>query len=201
MSDNEFNDVLLTLLKSRYDVQKSKSEGYANDLNNVQSEFVKRNKSLTQLLSGYIKEKEDRVKINKRLKITLFIVFVGLLLGLTVGIIVVFCKINFNQINVVAVTGLVSACVTYIGSLLAILKIMAKYLFPCDEEKDTIDMIKTVLQNDNQVEEMLTERLKGNREVISNTLREYKKLYDEGILEETEYKSLKEKILSSYVKD
>ena len=201
MSDNEFNDVLLTLLRSRYDVQKSKSEGYANDLNNVQSEFVKRNKSLTNLLSNYIEEKENRIKINNGLKITLFVVFVGLLLGLTIGIIVVFCKIDFNHIKIAAVTGLVSACVTYIGSLLAILRIMAKYLFPCDEEKDTIGMIKTVLQNDNKVEEMLTKRLKENRSVISNTLREYKKLLDEGILEENEYKTLKEQILSSYVKD
>ena len=37
--------------------------------------------------------------------------------------------------------------------------IISKYLFPFDEEKDTIEMIKTVIQNDVQVEKIMSEAI------------------------------------------
>lgn len=52
---------------------------------------------------------------------------------------------------------------------------MSVYLFPL-EERNTIDMIKTVIDNDAKLEQTLSAHVERSRYVYLNTLTKYKKV-------------------------
>ncbi len=194
MSDEKnafYHIVLDELLNSRYDNVSTKDENYAEQLKSVHKEFVKRNNKLTGLLDDYIDNRRERIKTNDFLKKFIFWLFVVLLVLLTVAVVIVFIKVDINNANIASVASLVSVAVTYLGSLLSIFKIMSTYLFPIDEEKDTIEMIKAVIENDIKVEQIMSDAIKENESSDTNKLKIFKELYDEHILNEKEYKELK----------
>lgn len=195
-SDKIFFDVLSDLWKSKYDSKSTKNEEYAEQLIAVHNEFVKRNEQLTELLTEYISDRKQRIDTNKFLKKFIFWFFIGLLSVLTIGVVVVFWKIDVNSSSVTSVLSLLSVAATYLGSLLSIFKIMSQYLFPSDEEKDAIDMIKAVINNDVKIEDMMSKAIKENQQSSIEKIKECKKLFDEGFLTENEYLDLKAKFIS-----
>ncbi len=195
-SEKTFFDVLGDLWKSKYDSKSTKNEKYAGQLIAVHDEFVKRNENLTDLLTHYIDDRKKRIETNSFLKKFIFWFFIGLLCALTIGVIVVFLKIDINSSSVTSVLSLLSVSATYLGSLLSIFKIMSQYLFPRDEEKDAIDMIKTVINNDVKIEEIMSRAIKENQQSYIEKIKECKKLYDDGLLTETEYLDLKARFIS-----
>lgn len=195
-SDKIFFDVLSDLWKSKYDSKSTKNEEYAEQLIAVHNEFVKRNEQLTELLTEYISDRKQRIDTNKFLKKFIFWFFIGLMSALTIGVVVVFWKIDVNSSSVTSVLSLLSVAATYLGSLLSIFKIMSQYLFPSDEEKDAIDMIKAVINNDVKIEDMMSKAIKENQQSSIEKIKECKKLFDEGFLTENEYLDLKAKFIS-----
>lgn len=198
MNDN-YKQVLNLLLSSRYDDISTKNEKYAKQLTSVHEEFVARNKELTSLLSGYIAQREKRVRTNSFFKKFLFWTFIGLLILLTLTIIIVFIKVDYNNMDVSSIVSLLSVVATYLTSILSIFKIMSKYLFPADEEKDTITMITSVLSNDLKVEEIMTKAIDNNNNSDFNTLQKYKELFDSQVITNEEFEKLRNKIISKYI--
>lgn len=195
-----FKEILMDLISSNYDDTSTKDEGYAKQLIAIHSQFVKRNTELTKLLSNYIIRRDERVKTNAFFKKFLFWTFVGLLVLLTLTIVIVFIKVDLNNItNTSSVVGLVSVIVTYLTSMLSIFNIMSKYLFPSDEEKDAIDMISTVISNDLKVEEIMTNAIDNNNNSNLAILNQYKELLDNGIITTDEFEKIKNKIISKYI--
>ena len=192
---DKFEDILVELLSSRYDEKSTTDEEYANQLKSVHQEFVKRNKKLTSLLENYIEDRKKRIKSNDFFKKFIFWLFVGLLIILTVVLIIVFTKADINNPSFATVVSLGSTLGTYLASVLSIFQIMSKYLFPPDEEKDTIEMIKAVIQNDVEVERMMSDVIKETRNIDVDRLVEYKKLLDNRIIEPDEFNELKSKVL------
>ena len=197
MDDQRFRNVLLDLITSNYDSRPTKNEKYAEQLVNVHVEFVNRNKKLSSLLEDYITDRKKRVDTNTFLKKFLFWCFVVLLLSLTAVVVITFISVDINEIDITSLASLFTVAVTYLASLISIFQIMSKYLFPIDEEKDTIEMIKTVVGNDIRVEELMSKAIHDNRNHEIQLLREYKQLLQDGIINENEYSILKESILKS----
>ncbi len=192
---NIYDDVLIDLLKAKYDIKATTNEDYAKQLYAVHKEFVNRNTSLTRLLNDYIDQRKERIKTNNTYKKWLFRIFVGLFIVLTLSVIFIFIKTDFNNTNIDTVISLVSVAVTYLVSILSIVKIISQYLFPVNEEKDAIEMIKTVIGNDVDVEKMMSGAIDKMRKVDVQTLREYKKLEEDKIITKEEFDKLKKDIL------
>lgn len=201
MSRQNLNDMLRELLAYNRDDKSTKNEEYARQLVNIHEEFVNRNKSLTNLLNVYIEQHNKRTKSNAFLKNFIFWFFISILAILTITISLVFIKIDYNNANLTSVTALISAAITYIGSVLSILKIMSKYLFPIEEEKDTISMIKTVINNDIEIEKIMSESIKDSFQKDNQKelelLIEYKKLLDVNGISKEEYEKLKKSVIKS----
>lgn len=158
MADDKFLVTLAELLGSNYDNKPTETEEYAKQLQSVHVEFVKRNEKLTSLLEDYITQRKERIRTNNFLKKFIFWFFVGMLGVLTITV-VFFVAFNITIKTIPAMVSLISVSATYLASLIGIFQIMSKYLFPVDEEKDTINMIKAVINNDVQVEELLSKAI------------------------------------------
>lgn len=197
---DKFDNVLLDLLKSRYDSNKTTNESYAAQLVAVHKEFATRNAELTTLLKDYITQRRVRVTQNTQYKKWMYIIFVGLFVALTVAVIFVFCRTDIDNANIEGIVSLVTVAATYLSSVLSIMKIMSKYLFPVDEEKDTIEMIKAVIKNDIEVEKIMSDAIDKAKNIDAEKLRECKALFDENILTQNEFDRLKADILNK-VKD
>lgn len=194
MADKNFLFTLAELLSSNYDNKPTENEEYAKQLVNVHAEFVERNKKLTTLLEDFINQRRKRVETNNFLKRFIFWFFVSMLGVLTIAV-VIFVVCNANVSTIPAVVSLISVSVTYLASLIAVFEIMSKYLFPIDEEKDTISMIKTVIDNDVQVEELMSNAIDKSSQNDIERLKMLKELHDNSIITNEEFKELKEQVL------
>ena len=90
---------------------------------------------------------------------------------------------------------LLSVSVTYLASLIAVFEIMSKYLFPIDEEKDTITMIQAVINNDVQVEELMSEAIDKSHSEVIERLKLLKQLCDENVLTDEEFNEIKKNLI------
>lgn len=196
MSDNRasYKDVLWELMTSKFDSKPTKNEEYAEQLMNVHAQFVNRNGKLTDLLDDYIKQRRERVRTNNFLKKFIFWFFIALLAVLTMAV-VGYILCNRNSDSIPAMVSLLSVSVTYLASLLAVIEIMSKYLFPIDEEKDTISMIQAVINNDVQVEELTSKAIDRSHSEVIERLRTLKQLCDEGVLTEGEFNEIKKNFI------
>lgn len=189
-----YRNVLLELLSSEYDRKSTKNQKYAEQLMRVHTQFVERNRKLTELLDDYIKQRRERIKTNNRLKIFIFWYFIIQLTILTCAV-VTFIISNRYIRSTPSMVSLLSVSVTYLVSLIAIFEIISKYLFPVDEEKDAINMIQTVINNDIKVEELTSNAIDKNHSGIIEKLKELKQLYDDGILTEGDFTDLKRNLI------
>lgn len=192
---SNFKEILYELLQSDFDERATKDEDYAKQLKNVHNEFVRRNRKLTTLLDDYMGHRNKRINSNGFFKKFIFWLFVVVFLTLTVVVVIVFLTTDINNPNVTTVISLLSVAGTYLASIMTVFQIMTKYLFPPDEEKDTIEMIKTVINNDVEVEKMMSEAIEESGNVYINKLREYKKLLDENIISNEDFNALKEQTI------
>lgn len=189
-----YKKVLWDLLTSNFDSKSTENEEYAEQLMNVHAQFVKRNGKLTDLLDDYIKQRRDRIKTNSFLKKFIFCFFVVLLGVLTIAV-AIFIICNRSIDSVPAMVSLLSVSVTYLGSLIAVFEIMSKYLFPIDEEKDTISMIQAVINNDVRVEELTSDAIDKSNSSVIERLKMLKQLYDDKILTEEEFNEIKKNFI------
>ena len=113
---------------------------------------------------------------------------------LTIAV-VVFIVCNRNSNSIPAMVSLLSVSVTYLASLIAVFEIMSKYLFPIDEEKDTITMIQAVINNDVQVEELMSKAIDKSHAEIIERLRLLKRLHDENVLTDEEFNEIKKNLI------
>lgn len=144
---------------SAHDEQSTTDEEYAGGLLKAHDQIVKRNILLTKLLESYIDSHSKKVSENRWYKRIMFIIFLGVFVAFTAVTLWMFLRTDFSNADIPQVVSLLSVGATYIGSIFVAYEIMFKYLFPTDEEKDMISMIKTVIENDLKVEEFTSLRL------------------------------------------
>lgn len=157
------------LVESEPDGQSTTDEKYAEGLLKAHDQVVKRNILLTNLLENYIKSHSEKIAENRRYKRIMFFTFVGAFVLFTGATLWVFLRTDFSSADIPQVVSLLSVGATYIGSVFVAYEIMFKYLFPSDEEKDMISMIKTVIENDLKVEEFSSIRLAGRTTKVQDS--------------------------------
>ncbi len=192
--NSSYKKVLWELMTSNFDSNPTRNEEYAEQLMNVHAQFVKRNGKLTDLLDDYIEQRRSRVETNNFLKKFIFWFFIALLAILTVAV-AVFMISNRDRDSIPSMVSLLSVSVTYLASLIAVFEIMSKYLFPIDEEKDTISMIQAVINNDVQVEELMSKAIDKSHSEIIERLRMLKQLHDDNVLTEEEFDKIKKDLI------
>lgn len=195
MVDTKFVETLAELLSSNYDKKPTKNEEYAKQLVSVHEEFVKRNEKLTSLLDDFITQRKERVRVNNFLKKFIFWFFIGMLAVLTITV-VGFVAFNITIKTIPSMVSLISVSATYLASLIGIFKIMSKYLFPVDEEKDTISMIKAVINNDVKVEQLMSNAIDKNLANDVEQLKLMNELLRDGIITQEEFDDIKKIILN-----
>lgn len=146
---------------SAHDDQSTTDEEYAGGLLKAHDQIVQRNILLTKLLESYIDSHSKKFLENRLYKRIMFFVFLGVFVVFTGATLWMFLRTDFSNADIPQVVSLLSVGATYIGSIFVAYEIMFKYLFPTDEEKDMISMIKTVIENDLKVEEFTSLRLTG----------------------------------------
>ena len=108
-----------------------------------------RAEQVTQIFCNYREQQQQRYNYKKKMKpkIFWFLIFLvvgifGLLLLLSVGI------IRRYEIDTTSVVALVSSFVTCLGSILSILIIIVRYVFPEDEDKNFNALVTSIIEND-----------------------------------------------------
>lgn len=118
----------------------------------AKKEYGSRNKIITALFKTYNDNTERRMKTNRRCKKVTFWFLLISIFALTLAIVGLFIVLlKYNLIND-SIAIIISACVTYLGSLLSILQIITKYLFPNNEDKNVLELLKTIIEKDNNLE-------------------------------------------------
>ena len=198
-SENEVKNILSYVYSSSFDGMPTKNEKYATQLVAVHTEFVERNRKLTNLLSDYILQRSRRIKTNYFFKKFIFWFFIGMTFVLTVSVIL-FVAILKPIYSVKNIVSLVSVLVTYLVSIISVFEIISKYLFPLDEEKDAISMIKTVIDNDVKVEDMMSKAIDKNNQDGINRLAKFKELLDSNAITPDDFKRLKDFEIEKWLK-
>ncbi len=107
-----------------------------------------RDDKVTALLKQFVDEHERRIESDKKLKKKFLI---GLIVSLSIiGVLIiaaVVCVFIFSLDigNLISLLGIVF---TFLGSLLFIVKMLLKYLFPLDLDKNIISLISKIIDHD-----------------------------------------------------
>lgn len=122
--------------------ERVKQENFAN----------KRDGTTAEIYSAYHESFVDHNKFKNHYKRILFWSCMAIMIALTVAIIVCICKVlsseNISTANILAY--LIPSCVTYLTSILGIINIIAKHLFPTDEMEHINDMVKAIMASDSE---------------------------------------------------
>lgn len=119
----------------------------------VQEDFARqRDDTTAQIYKAYNQSFIDHNKFKNRYKRILFWSCMAIMIALTVAIIVCISKVfsseNISTANILAY--LIPSCVTYLTSILGIINIIARHLFPTDEMEHINDMVKAIMASDSE---------------------------------------------------
>lgn len=112
-------------------------------------EYTKRDNLYTDLLCNYIEIYKTKEKHKKIFKIVFFVIVMFVFLGVITGCVLSMCYIAVNGIYDAESVGIVIADMAgIISSIIIIPQIIAKHLFPTNEESFMLDMVKSMQNND-----------------------------------------------------
>lgn len=109
-----------------------------------------RDKHITALLSTYVGSYMDKNKDNKKIRKVIAYTCLGILVLFTIVLLSLIIK-NFVVFNVTTyepIVALLTICVTYITSIIGILKIITSYVFPKKDEEYITRIVELIQKND-----------------------------------------------------
>lgn len=112
-------------------------------------EQEKRTEEITKLFVNYREQQEKRYKYKDEMKPQLVRFLFSLIFAIGV-IFVLFLLVALltQEIDGADIVMIVASFVTCLGSILSIVLIIVKYIFPEEEDKDFNDLIKAIITND-----------------------------------------------------
>lgn len=108
-----------------------------------------RTERITEILSNYKLQQQERYKYKKEMKPKVFWLLFSLvcvIVALLIGWCIAF--ICLHKIDSTSVVALVSGFITCLGSVLSILIIIVKYVFPEGEDANFNTLVTTIIEND-----------------------------------------------------
>ena len=136
-------------LLSSYTIGKMSEKPIPNEKVANAENRTNRDATTTDLYDSYLKHFKSSSKFKNIHKYCLFWVCIVIMLLLTSAIVAAIVLLIEHTAEMDILLGvLIPACVTYIGSLLGILKIIAKHLFQTNEEQNINDLVKVIIDSD-----------------------------------------------------
>lgn len=136
-------------IKLDYNIASNKIDKDEHQLN--QGNRLLRNIYTTSLYRAYVAKFYQNTEDKKTYKNIVLGFTIGIWVALTcllIGIIIAVLVIRPDIETTLAV--IIPECVTYVGSLFGILEIIAKHAFPTEEEKYVNEMVKTIIETDQE---------------------------------------------------
>ena len=150
------NESSINAKSSSNEEQREYISKYSNQLISVHREVQKRNVKLSELLSNFIAQTRQRKKMNGWLRIITFVNIFAILDVFTYFLFVKIRSFSFEAPTTEAAVSILALVIGYVGSFIGALEIITKYLFPAKEESDAAELLKVVVNNDQQIEEIMS---------------------------------------------
>lgn len=147
-------DILNKYVKSNSKNKPFDSQSTLED--GMRREFKKRDRLITNLLDDYVKNRKSNVETNTKRKTQMYYIFLGTFIVTTLGMIVLIWNVFKMPLTAALAISLLTVCLAYLGTIIILLRSIAQYLFPVDEEKNFTEMIKAVVQKDIEQQKSLT---------------------------------------------
>lgn len=122
---------------------------YADSFTTEQQKI--RDEQITKLLTTYVKTYEDKSKSNNLLKSVLFWLCFGILIVLTLTFFIVLVfkfDLKASEATLANVVQVISICVTFSASVIGLLRIITRYVFPENEEQYITRIVEIIQKND-----------------------------------------------------
>ncbi len=133
------------------DLRKIRRQGQLNRISTqIEARTAAQNRDLrdtkaTNLFSDIVDAYVSKVKTNNGLKITLFIVSLVILIAFATAFIICLFSVINNKADLGEILSiLIPAGAAVVTSIISIIIIIAKYLFPQDEDKNFTDLVKVL---------------------------------------------------------
>lgn len=147
-------DILNKYVNSNSKNKTFDSQGVLED--GMRRDFRRRDKLITNLLDDYVKNRKSNVETNTKRKTHMYRVFLIAFIIVTLGIIILIWNVFKMPLTAALAMSLLTVCLAYLGTNIILLRSIAQYLFPVDEEKNFTEMIKAVVQKDFEQQKSLT---------------------------------------------
>lgn len=132
----------------KVDNDKEISDAYIDNYTTKQQRL--RDKKVTELLGLYVSEYKYKNESNKWYKGILLGCSCLILLAFSVVFIMLILKMDFtdNSISITSMVEVISVCITFLSLIVGILTIIAKYVFPENEEEYITRIVEIIQNND-----------------------------------------------------
>lgn len=121
-----------------------KDERWLNKGNRIFRNILTTNLYMTYV-SNFRQNANDKKRYKKFILISTIVIWILLTL-LLCSCLVVALLIKKDLSTILAI--IVPMCVTYMGSLFGVIEIIARHVFPAEEEKYVNEMVKSIMEND-----------------------------------------------------
>lgn len=115
----------------------------------LQDETQLRAHYVTETLQTLSKQQQERYKFKRIMQVIIVAFFMAIVAALTVFIGIAGVRAVNMRLNTELIIAFISGCVTYLGSVISIIAIIVKYIFPNDEDKLLNDLMVKVIEKEN----------------------------------------------------
>lgn len=150
---DSFNNTLKLILNSVDYIQKVNNDKEMSNAfidSYVTKQQMLRDKKVTELLESYVDEYKYKNKSNRWYKGILVGFSLSILLAFSVVFIILICRLNSFSVkgSSAQLAEIISVCVTFLALIVGILNIIAKYVFPENEEEYITRIVEIIQKND-----------------------------------------------------
>lgn len=117
-------------------------------LKNQEDYMSERSGSVNSLIKELDEQQKRRFNFKSKYQKIIVIFFLTIVTLLTVGIILMVIVSIKNEMSQQYLVALISSCVTYLTSVISILRIIVKYIFPCDEDKLLLEIYTKIIEKE-----------------------------------------------------
>ncbi len=116
----------------------------------VTKEQKKRDEYITELLKLYVSSYNNKVESSKKYRAAILCVCLLIVVIFAIALVVVSIKVigNGNNVRIQGLIAFISACVSFVSSIIGLLTIITKYFFPKDDEKYITTIVESIQRND-----------------------------------------------------
>lgn len=115
-------------------------------------QYDARDELYTGLLRQYISVFNDKAEANAKYKAKFFyITMIAFCVLVGVPLIAILLTVIIGNSNVAVIVALSSGAISILSAIIVLPKIIAQHLFPTDEDKNMIDLVKSMQENDSGI--------------------------------------------------